>query len=516
MDLHSSTIRTVTAPGAPGNTITLGPGTVRYVDSNGGGSTTSGGLTRASAFTTLASALTASSAGDTIILMEGHAETGSASGNIFSCSLAGVKIVGEGTGSRRPTFTFSHTGATSAISGAGVMLKNVLFVTGVDSVTTYCTVSGTDFICEDVETRDTTDVEVIDDFTVTGARPTFRRLFKNGYTSGDANARVLKFNGVARGLVEGCRFITKVTTAVINFVTGSCTGIEVRSSHFYVNSTTNYSKDVVDTIGSSTWSVFDDCFDLGAGSHFQGGSGAALAGVDVSAITAALLVPSADVTDNTNERDVIGNKTDAAVTTGTTNKSLMAYTKGVLSNQIAPTADSTATTLVRDSVGIKTDASVYVPAATKSLMGYAKGTANLQEKVAVSATAAIVNGDTLFTITGGPIQIMALVSECMTNNDVTASTLQYQCVPTSGSAQTVSAASASLGSATAGATVTLAGTALSTAALYNANGPNLIANPGTIIAPAGTIKAVVGVGSTTGTWRHLIRYKPLAVGVSVA
>jgi hypothetical protein len=64
--------------------------------------------------------------------------------------------------------------------------------------------------------------------------------------------------------------------------------------------------------------------------------------------------------------------------------------------------------------------------------------------------------------------------------------------------------------------VTLAGTALATAALLNANGPNLIANPGTIMVPAGAITAVIGVGSTTGTWRHYIRYKPLAAGVTVS
>src|SRR3990167_2987353 len=101
---YSQTIRTVTAPGAPGNTITLGPGTVRYVNSNGGGSTTSGGLTRESAFTTLDSAIDASSAGDTIVPMEGHAETQSASGALFAADVAGIKVIGEGTGARRPTF----------------------------------------------------------------------------------------------------------------------------------------------------------------------------------------------------------------------------------------------------------------------------------------------------------------------------------------------------------------------------------------------------------------------------
>jgi len=45
-------------------------------------------------------------------------------------------------------------------------------------------------------------------------------------------------------------------------------------------------------------------------------------------------VPTADVATNVLSRDSIGNKNDAAVTTGTTTKSLMGYTKGILSGTI--------------------------------------------------------------------------------------------------------------------------------------------------------------------------------------
>lgn len=137
------------------------------------------------------------------------------------------------------------------------------------------------------------------------------------------------------------------------------------------------------------------------------------------------------------------------------------------------------------------------------------------EATVTTAAGVMVNGATLFTIAGGPIVIQDLVSICVTANDTTASTLQYSVTPTVGTAQTISAASASLASAAAGASVTLAGTALATAALLNANGPNLIANPGTIMAPVGAIKIVVGVGSTTGTWKHYLRYKPLTSGVTI-
>ena len=48
------------------------------------------------------------------------------------------------------------------------------------------------------------------------------------------------------------------------------------------------------------------------------------------------------------------------------------------------------------------------------------------------------------------------------------------------------------------------------------NNPMVTFNPGTILAPIGTITAVIAAGSTTGTWAHYLRYKPLATGVTVS
>jgi hypothetical protein len=136
------------------------------------------------------------------------------------------------------------------------------------------------------------------------------------------------------------------------------------------------------------------------------------------------------------------------------------------------------------------------------------------EKFAVSATKVMVNGDTLFTVTGGPILVTGLVSVCITSNGATASTLQYRSVPTVGTAQTISNASGSLANAAAGATVTLLGTALTTAANLSANGANL-GMTSSMVVTAGTIAAVIGTGSTTGTWKHYLRWQPLASGVTV-
>jgi hypothetical protein len=139
-----------------------------------------------------------------------------------------------------------------------------------------------------------------------------------------------------------------------------------------------------------------------------------------------------------------------------------------------------------------------------------------QEQSAESVAKTMVNGDVVFTIAGGPIQIVDLLSECITVDDVTNSTMQWQSAPTVGTATTISGASGSLGSGTipaAGATVRLAPTLLSTVpvtALASAGGVQLGTNVANrITVNPGTLKLVIGVGSTTGTWKHRLLYKPL-------
>ena len=141
------------------------------------------------------------------------------------------------------------------------------------------------------------------------------------------------------------------------------------------------------------------------------------------------------------------------------------------------------------------------------------GAAETQPKV-------MVNGDIIFTVSGGPILIWSLMSECVTANDATASTLQYNSVPTVGSAATISGATTTLASIAAGATIQLTPTALTTAptiALAAAGGVQLgLVAQNKILVQAGTLKLVIGVGSTTGTWRHRIAYIPLGSNVVVS
>ena len=132
-----------------------------------------------------------------------------------------------------------------------------------------------------------------------------------------------------------------------------------------------------------------------------------------------------------------------------------------------------------------------------------------------TTTAAVMSNGLQIFQASGDVQILSLLSECVTGNNTTASTLQYNIAPTTGAAATISGASATLASALAGTTVTLDGTALTTAPNINVGGVGLGQTSRGINFPQGIMNLIVGTGPTTGTWRHYIRYRPLTPGATV-
>ena len=487
-------------------------GSVFWVDSVAGSNGNKGTFDRPLADIDTAIGKCAANNGDIILVKPGHAETIIAASGI-TCDIAGVAIIGLGEGTDRPELTFgTSTAASIVISAANVTFQNIVGIGNIDGLTNPFHVQASD--CHlDIEWRDTSStVEAARAILGTAAADRLSvKLKYRGDTGGNAVVNAIRLVGTD-GADLDVDFYGVASTAIVEFLTTACTNVNIKGT-MYNSGTTNGSKNVVDTATGSTWYAVID--DASAGAKYSGGSGAALASDDASAIASALLVPVADVTTNTNERDVIGNKTDAAVTAVGTTKSLAAYAKGLVTMNTVQSADSTNNAFAGDVVGNKTDAAVYVPGTTKSVAAYVKGVADLQERVAFKAAAVMVDNDDIFTITGGPIEILSLVSVCVTTNDATASTLQYEVDPTVGAAATISGASASLANAAAGALVTLIGTTLATAALYSASSGNLGATVG-IITQAGVISLRIGTGSTTGTWSHYLRYRPLVAGVTVA
>jgi hypothetical protein len=144
---------------------------------------------------------------------------------------------------------------------------------------------------------------------------------------------------------------------------------------------------------------------------------------------------------------------------------------------------------------------------------------DLAEKSVATATAAVmVNGTDIFNVSGGPIIVLELISVCVTANDTTASTLQWRADGTDGAATTFTGASASLASAAAGTFVVTQFTATTTAPVLYTAGVGITRPTSTahgMTVPAGIIEMVIGTGSTTGTWRHYLRYRPMSRGILV-
>ena len=128
------------------------PGEVFWVNNssvvakNGiGGSNSSNGSYR-TPFSTVTYALTkcVASRGDVIMIMPGYTEDiDAAAAGVWN--VAGVAIVGLGTGSLRPTFTFSATASDIDVTAANAAVTNCMFVASVANVVHGLQVTGANF-----------------------------------------------------------------------------------------------------------------------------------------------------------------------------------------------------------------------------------------------------------------------------------------------------------------------------------------------------------------------------------
>lgn len=246
------------------------------------------------------------SRGDVIILMPGHAET-YATASAVTLDTIGVTTIGLGTGALRPTFTFSDTAATVVISAASVTVEGIIVKPSVDSVVSPIVVSGADCYL-DIEHRDASAaVEAVRSIlTTAGADRLNVKLKYEGFIAGNACVNAVRLVGVDTATID-VDFYGVASTSVVEFETTSCKNIQV-SGYMYNSGTTDGSKLVVDTVGSSTW--YADIQDGAAGARFSGGSGAALASDDVTAINTTLGTVNSTTTDSINGK--IGTDTELA------------------------------------------------------------------------------------------------------------------------------------------------------------------------------------------------------------
>lgn len=146
----------------PGQVFWVYNGTALQKGQRGGSDGNKG--TYDSPFATIAYALSQCTAGrgDIIFVKPGHAET-IADATTLALNVAGVAIVGMGTGSSRPKLTFSTANtANIPVTAANVSISNFLFVANFLAIASVFTATGTstptDFVIDNCEFRDTSSV----------------------------------------------------------------------------------------------------------------------------------------------------------------------------------------------------------------------------------------------------------------------------------------------------------------------------------------------------------------------
>lgn len=190
-----------------------GRGNVFYVHSGTGASGYAGTSPEyPKATLTQALALCTANIGDIIIVMQGHAEDIIAASGI-TVSVGGVSIIGLGNGAERPTFTFkTATTATWLVSGANVLIENIIVQNDIDSMALM--------------------------FSVTGANATFRKV-DHVETASKQTLKFIVTTATGDGLtVENCKHVqvTAGGTKWIDLV--GCDNAVIRNNIFHVSAAT--------------------------------------------------------------------------------------------------------------------------------------------------------------------------------------------------------------------------------------------------------------------------------------
>ncbi|MBX4215334.1 hypothetical protein KW797_00065 [Candidatus Parcubacteria bacterium] len=193
-------------------------GKVFFVDSNLGNNGRNG-RSPEQALATIANALARCTAnkGDIIVAMPGHTETISAAGTLTA--VAGVTVIGLGSGTLKPLLTWSATGSTFAISAANFRLINVNTQVSVDSVVVMFPVTAAGFVMDSVDFIETSAKQALIflNTTAAGVQPTIRNCKHRQITAGCT--KWIDLVGADRFVIENCFFHLHASTHIIGGTT---------------------------------------------------------------------------------------------------------------------------------------------------------------------------------------------------------------------------------------------------------------------------------------------------------
>jgi hypothetical protein len=231
-------------------------GNVFWVDSGTGSNGNKGTFDRPFATIDYAVGKCTANNGDVIMVKPGHAETVIAAAGL-DLDVAGITIIGLGTGSDRPTVTFSTaTSADMDVDAANITVMNILFKNGINNLTAPIDVNAANFRMIDCETYDNDTDKHCDDFILTDANAD--GLYIEGWVhnaqSGLTGAQTaISIVGGDNITIIPKWIVGDFATACIENVTTACTNLQVfGSANFPAYLRTENTADVIFTAVSTT------------------------------------------------------------------------------------------------------------------------------------------------------------------------------------------------------------------------------------------------------------------------
>lgn len=226
------------------------PGTVFWVDSVAGSNGNKGTFERPFSTIDYAVGRCTANNGDIIFVKPGHTETVTAAAGL-ALDIAGIAIVGLGSGSDRPTVNFTTaTTADMNVDAANVSIYNVLFTGGVDALVGPIDVNAADCSLINCEWRDVTgqatDVIIAD---ANADRIYVDGWFHNGAAAVGANSGIA-LTGMNNPVVKNFKMVGNFAVGAIDIRTTAAVDVDIRDGYIWTKSSTDIG--IIDTITGST------------------------------------------------------------------------------------------------------------------------------------------------------------------------------------------------------------------------------------------------------------------------
>lgn len=187
--------------------------------------------------------------GDIIFLKPGHSETLTATSVVPD--VAGIAIIGLGQGGNRPTFNATATGSIFPISGANMLVHNLLFTGGVDAIVSMISVSAADVVLSSIELRDVTGQMTVGVLTTAGAnRLQIDNFMYDGADAADGGAAIALVGGDMIE-IQNFKIVGNFSVAGIDVRTTATTHLDVHDGYIW-NQQGTVDTCIIDTVTGSS------------------------------------------------------------------------------------------------------------------------------------------------------------------------------------------------------------------------------------------------------------------------